>query len=43
MTVAADRRVAAYAEARGKSVEELDLNSIHMLHRQATVREKRCA
>lgn len=40
VTVAADRRVAAYAEARGQKVEDLDINSIHMLHRQATLREK---
>jgi hypothetical protein len=40
MTMAADRRVAAYAEARGQKVEDLDINSIHMLHRQAMLREK---
>lgn len=40
VTVAADRRVAAYAASRGKEVEDLDMNSIHMLHRQATQREK---
>lgn len=40
VSVAADRRVAAYAEARGKEVEDLDLNSVHMLHRQAEFRER---
>jgi hypothetical protein len=40
VTVAADRRVAAYAEARGQQVEDLDINSIHMLHRQAMTREQ---
>jgi hypothetical protein len=40
VAVAADRRVAAYAESRGMDVEQLDMNSIHMLHRQAELREK---
>ena len=38
--VAADRRVAAYAEARGQEVADLDINSLHMLHRQAEIRER---
>jgi len=40
VSVAADRRVAAFAESQGKNVEDLDLNSVHMLHRQAVLREK---
>lgn len=40
VNVMADRRVAAYAEARGQEVEDLDINSVHMLHRQAMVREQ---
>ena len=40
VNVAADRRVAAYAQARGKQVEDLDLNTVHMLHRQAELRER---
>jgi hypothetical protein len=41
VNVAADRRVAAYAEARGQEVEELDPNSLHMLHRQAVIAEQK--
>lgn len=40
VNVAADRRVAAYAEARGQQVEDMDPNSLYMLHRQAVVRER---
>jgi hypothetical protein len=40
VNVMADRRVAAYAEARGQEVEDLDPNAVHMLHRQAMVREQ---
>jgi hypothetical protein len=38
--VAADRRVAAYAEARGQDVSDLDINSVHMLHRRAEIHER---
>ena len=37
------RRLLIMLSLASSLVEELDLNSIHMLHRQATVREKRCA
>lgn len=40
VSVAVDRKLIAYAEARGKEVEDLDLNTVHMLHRQATLREQ---
>lgn len=40
VSVAADRRVAAYAESRGVEVDQLDLNAIHMLHRQAELKER---
>lgn len=40
VSVAADRRVAAYAESRGVEIEQLDINSVHMLHRQAELKER---
>lgn len=40
VSIAADRRVAAFAEAQGKEVQDLDPTAIHMLHRKATIREQ---
>jgi hypothetical protein len=39
--IAASKRVQAYAKARGKEIEEMDINTIAQLHRRATVIEKK--
>lgn len=39
--IIAEKRIAEYAEARNKDVEELDINTVAQLHRRATVQEQR--
>lgn len=41
VTLVAERRVAAYAEERGKEVEDLDINTTAQLHRRALAQEVR--
>lgn len=41
VNIVADRRVEAYANSRGQEIEELDPNTLHMLHRRAEIAERK--